>query len=173
MASPSGTPIDYDSRTCAAPIHAAIATCSLEPRLPNPADRHLIHASVRSESRQTLPKKLTLMPAERSERRGLQTWRHEKTPINTPEKPHRWVRKGLGQCTKKRPRKTSPLRVAQKLSNSFIGLENLREPGYAYKPPYILTLTSFPMNLDVSGCRPKAPEKPHLKNSAAARSERL
>jgi hypothetical protein len=48
----------------------------------------LAHASVRSESGQGPPKKLTLTSAERSERRGLQTRGSEKAPINTPENPH-------------------------------------------------------------------------------------
>lgn len=73
----------------------------------------------------------------------------------------------------KRPRKTSPLRAAQKLSNGFIGLENPREARHEYEPPYILTLNSFPVKFDVSGHKPKAPEKPHLSNSADSKSERL
>ncbi|WP_211611691.1 hypothetical protein [Paraburkholderia haematera] len=72
------------------------------------------------------PKKLTFALVERSERRGLQTWRSEKTPINTPEKPHHCIEEGPARVMEKLPRKTSPLRSAQKLFNDFIGLQQRR-----------------------------------------------
>ena len=140
---------------------------------PNQAARHLIHARVRSESRQPPPKKLTLTLAERLERRGLQTWGTEKTPINSPEKPHLRARNSPVQLLEKRPRKTSPLRSAQKLFNDFIDLLGRHSPGDGSSLPYILTFNSFSVKSDVSGHCPMGPEKPHLRISIAAKLERL
>ena len=137
----------------------------------NLAARHLIHAAVRSESRQAPPKKLTLTLAERLERRGLQTWGAEKTPINSPEKPHLCTRNTPAPCMKKAPRKTSPLRSAQKLSNDFIDLSDRYSPRHGHALPYILTFNSFSVKFDVSGRNPKGPEKSHLKIFAATKSE--
>ena len=72
---------------------------------------------------------------------------------------------------KKTPRKTSPLRSAQKLSNDFIDLWDRHSPSERYALPYILTFSSFSVKFDVSGRNPKGPEKPHLKIFAVTKSE--
>ena len=72
---------------------------------------------------------------------------------------------------KKTPRKTSPLRSAQKLSNDFIDLSDRYSPSHGHALPYVLTFNSFSVKFDVSGRSPKGPEKPHLKIFAATKSE--